>query len=177
MIPKRQVILVAVLIWLAAVVQGRAAHALSIHGAQPDLRLVTLACGALLLGPRGALLGFWTGLLTASASPPLMEGAASLYYGGLFLGRLLAGTLAGGLGRSLTSGNFLVPPLVTLAATLLAEAVTVVVAPGLALHHLRHWAWLAGTGALYNMMLALPVSLLLRGLGVGRLRENPFGRL
>lgn len=168
MIPKRQVILVAALIWLAAAAQGRAAHALSIHGAQPDLRLVTLACGALLLGPRGVLLGFWTGLLTAAASADL--------YGSLFLGRLLAGALAGGLGRSLIGGNFLVPPLVTLAATLLAEAVTVVLAPGLALHHLRHWAWLAGSGALYNMVLALPVSLLLRRLGVGRLREDPFGR-
>ncbi len=168
MIPKRQVVLAAVLIWLAAAAQGRAAHALSIHGAQPDLRLVVLACGALLLGPRGTLLGFWTGLLTAAASTDL--------YGSLFLGRLLAGALAGGLGRSLIGGNFLVPPLVTLAATLLAEAVTVLLAPSLALHHLRHWAWLAGGGALYNMVLALPVSLLLRRLGVGRLREDPFGR-
>ncbi len=170
MIPKRQVVLAAALIWLAAVAQGRAAHALSVHGVQPDLRLVVLACGALLVGgPRGTLLGFWTGLLTAAAAPGL--------YGSLFLSRLMAGALAGGVGRSLIGGNFLVPPLVTLAATLVAEAVTVVLAPGLALHHIRHWLWLAGGGALYNSLLALPASLLLRVLGVGRPREDPFGRL
>ena len=59
MIPARHVLLVAVLIWLAAIGQGRAAHAISIRGAQPDLPLIVLACGSLALGgARGALLGF-----------------------------------------------------------------------------------------------------------------------
>lgn len=170
MIPKRHVALAAGLVWLAAALQGRAAHALGVHGAQPDLRLVALACAALLLGgARGAWLGFWAGLLTACAAPGL--------FGSLFLSRLLAGAFAGGLGRSLIRGNFLVPPLVVLAATLLAEGVSVVLAPGLALHHVRRWLWAAGGGAVYNALLALPVSLLLQGLRIGRLREDPFGRL
>ncbi len=170
MIPMRHVFLAGLIVWLAAVLQGRLAHALSVHGAQPDLPLVALACGALLVGSaRGAALGFWAGLLAAAAFPQT--------YGSLFVSRILAGAFAGGFGRSLIRDNLIVPPLVVLAATILAELLYVLMAPGLAVHHARRWAELAGGEALYNTLLALPIYLLLRLLRVGRQRDDPFGRL
>lgn len=170
MTPTRHVLLAALVIWLAAVLQGRAAHALSIHGAQPDLPLVVLSCGAFLVGSEsGALLGFWTGLLAASAFPAT--------YGSLFLSRIAAGGVAGVFGRSLIRDNWIVPPVVVLATTLLAELIHVLMAPGLAIPHVRLWAGLLGGELLYNTALALPVSLLLRLLQVGRQPPDPFGRL
>lgn len=170
MIPTRHVFLAALVLWLAAILQGRAAHALSIHGAQPDLPLVALACGSFLVGSeRGAILGFWTGLLAASAFPAT--------YGSLFLSRIAAGVFAGVFGRSLIRDNWIVPPVVVLATTLLAELVHVLIAPGLAISHVRVWAGLLGGEVLYNTALAPPVSLLLRLLQVGRQQPDPFGRL
>lgn len=170
MIPLRHAALVGLLIWIAAILQGRAAHALALGRAQPDLPLVALACGAQLLGSAwGIRLGFWAGLLAAAASPQA--------YGSVFLARIAAGAFAGGIGRSLIRDNLFVPPLVALTTTILAEAISLLMAPGPALHHARHWFGLAGGGVLYNALLALPASLLLRLLGVGRQREDSMGRL
>lgn len=170
MISARHVLLVAALIWVAAVSQGRAAHALSLFGAQPDLPLIALACGSLSLGSaRGALLGFWAGLLAAAALP--------MTYGSVFLSRIAAGAFAGGVGRSLIRDNLVVPPLVVLAATLMAEGLGVLIAPGAAVHDVRHWLRLLGGEMVYNALLALPVSLLLRLLRIGQVAADPFGRL
>jgi len=169
MIPLRHVLPAALMVWLAFVLQGRAAHAVSIHGAQPDLPLVVLSCGALLVGSaRGAVLGFWAGLLAASVFPQT--------YGSLFVSRILAGAFAGGFGRNLIRDNLVVPPLVVLATTTLAELLYVLMAPNLAVHHVRRWAEQAGGEVLYNTLLALPVYLFLRLLQVGRQRDDPFGR-
>ena len=169
MIPLSQVLMAMLAVWAAAVLQGRCAHALSIHGAQPDLPLVVLACASLLVGSaRGAVLGFWAGLLAAAAFP--------VTYGSLFVSRILAGAFAGGFGRSLIRENLVVPPLVVLAATVLAELISVLMAPGAAIHHLRRWLVLAGGETLYNTLLALPVFLLLRLIRIGVPREDPFGR-
>lgn len=170
MIPARHVLLVAGLIWLAAIGQGRAAHALSVKGAQPDFTLVVLACGSLALGSaRGALLGFWAGLLAAAALP--------MTYGSVFVSRIAAGAFAGGVGRSLIRDNLVVPPLVVLASTLLAEGLGALVAPGAAVHDVRHWLRLLGGEMVYNALLAVPVSLLLRLFHVGQVTADPFGRL
>ncbi len=170
MILARHVLFVAGLVWLAATLQGRAAHALSIHGAQPDFPLIVLACGALLLGSaRGTLLGFWAGLLAAASLPQT--------FGSLFASRIAAGAFAGSLGRSLIRDNLIVAPLVVLAATFLTELISVLMAPGLAVHHVRRWLWLLGGELVYNALLALPVSLLLRLCQVGRITADPFGRL
>ncbi len=169
MIPVRQVVLAAFLIWLAAVLQGRVAHAVSIRGAQPDLPLVVLSSSAILVGSmRGSLLGFWAGLLAAVSLPAT--------YGSVFASRIVAGAFAGSLGSSLIRSNLLVPPLVTLAANLAAEIVSALIDPGRALHH-SHW-WLIQTGGeiLYNTALALPVYLLLRFCRIGQLRDDPFGQ-
>ncbi len=170
MLPTRHVLLMAFLVWLAAIEQGRAAHALSIRGAQPDFPLIVLSCGALLLGSApGALLGFWGGLLTAISLP--------MAYGSVFVSRIAAGAFAGGFGRSLIRDNFIVPPLVVLAATLLTELLTALMAPGFAVHHVRRWLWLLGGELIYNTLLALPISLLLRLCRVGSVTPDPFGRL
>ena len=170
MIPIRQMLLVAFLIWVAAILQGRVAHAVSIRGAQPDFPLVVLSGSAILVGSmRGSLLGFWAGLLAAVSLPAA--------YGSLFASRIVAGAFAGNLGSSLVRANLLVPPLVTLAATLLAETVCMLMAPSPALHHSRRWLIQTGSEILYNTVLALPVYFLLRLCRVGHLRDDPFGRL
>lgn len=166
----RHFLIAALLLWLAAVGQGRLAHAVSLGGMQPDFRLVVLSCGALLVGRKGGTwLGFWAGLLTAVSFPPA--------YGSLFVSRIAAGLFAGTLGRSLIRNNFLVPMLVTLVTTLLAEMLTTLMAPRYALHHLHHRVFLFGGELLYNALLAFPVSLLLRGLQVGVVPEDVYGKL
>lgn len=157
------------LIWLAVIAQGRLAYALSIQGAQPDFPLIVVSCGALLVGSsNGTWLGFWTGLLSAVSFPSA--------YGSLFVSRIAAGAFAGSIGRVLIRNNWIVPPLIVLAATLLAEMLTAVMAPGYAVHHLRHWAERLGGEMLYNTLLAWPVSLLLRRLHIEQEPENPFSR-
>ncbi len=62
MIPTRQMALAAFLIWMAAVLQGRVAHAVAFRGAEPDLPLVFLCSSAILVGSlRGSVLGFLGG--------------------------------------------------------------------------------------------------------------------
>jgi len=169
MTPTRHVLLVAGLLWLAAVGQGLLAHVVSIAGAQPNFPLVILSCGALLVGrTAGTWLGFWAGLLTAVSFPSA--------YGSQFVSRIAAGAFAGTVGRNLIRDNFIVAPLVTLASTLLAELLTVLMAPGYAVHHLHHWGMLFGGELLYNTLLAIPASFLLRRLRVGQAAEDSFGR-
>lgn len=169
MIPTRQVVLAALFVWLAIIFQGRLAHAIVFRGAQPDFPLVVLASSAILVGSlRGTLLGFWAGLLAAAALPTA--------YGSVFAGRIAAGAFAGRFGSRLIRTNLLVPPLVTLAASLLAEIVPALVAPGPALHHPRLWLVQAGGEVAYNTVLALPVYLALRVCRIGQLRDDPFGQ-
>ena len=169
MIPARQVVLAAFLIWIAAILQGRVSHEICIRGAQPDLPLVVLCGSALLVGRmRGSLLGFWAGLLAAVSLPTV--------YGSVFAGRIAAGAFAGSLGSSLIRSNLLVPPLVTLAANLAAEIVSALIAPGPALHHSHRWLFQAAGEILYDTALALPVYLLLRVCRLGQLRDDPFGQ-
>jgi rod shape-determining protein MreD len=169
MIPSRQIMLAAFLIWIAAILQGRVAHEVSIRGAEPDFPLVVLSGSAVLVGSmRGSLLGFWTGLLAAVSLPAA--------YGSVFASRIIAGAFAGSFGSSLIRTNLLVPPLVTLAASLLAEFVSTLIAPGPALHHSRRWLFQTGGEVLYNTALALPVFLLLRLCRIGQLQDDPFGQ-
>ena len=153
---------------LAAALQGRLAHALHVRWAQPDFILVTLGCAATLLGGgRATFLGLWAGLLTAALIPGT--------FGTFLTSRTLAGALAGWVQRFLIRDSLLVPPLVVLAATLAAEAVYVLMAPGVARHPLRLWLLKVGGEALYNMLFAFPVFFLLRRLGLGHVPDDPFG--
>ena len=98
-------------------------------------------------------------------------------YGSVFVSRIAAGAFAGGVGRSLIRDNLVVPPLVVLAATLLTEGLGALIAPGAAIHDVRHWLRLLGGEVAYNALLAVPVSLLLRLFHVGQVTADPFGRL
>jgi hypothetical protein len=164
MIPARQVFLVALFLFVAAVLQGRVAHAIAIRGAQPDFILVVLACGGTLLGGgRVAGLGFWAGLLTGALIPGTV---------GTFLtSRTLAGAFAGWLHGTVIRDSIAVPPLAALTTTLVAEVVFVLMAPT---HHLRTWAGVRGGELLYNSLLAVPVYFLLSRLQIGRQKDDPF---
>lgn len=160
----RQTLLVFLAVFLAAVLQGRGAHALRIGIAQPDFVLVVLGCGATLIGGgRGTGLGFWAGLLSAALNPGALGSALA--------SRTLAGALAGWFQSFVIRDSLLVPPLVVLATTLVTEVSFVLMTPT---HHLRLWAAQVGGETLYNMAFALPVYFTLRRLHIGRAREDPF---
>lgn len=162
-------ILLAALLWLAVVCQGSLAHTINIRGVQPDFPLVVLSCGSILVGGVGGTwLGFWAGLLAAVSFPQA--------YGSLFFSRIAAGAFAGSVGQNLIRDNILVPSLVTIASTLLAEMLTALLAPGYVFHHLRHWVSLTCGELCYNALLAIPVFLFLRGIRVGQVTEDYFGR-
>lgn len=162
----RQSLLTVFALLLAACAQGRLAHSLSVHGAQPDFVLVTLACGATLMGgASGIWLGLWAGLLTAALVPQTL---------GTFLAaRLAGGAFAGWLAGGVIQRSWVVPPLAALATTAVAELVSVLIAPT---HHLRAWAFAVGGETVWNMLWAVPVFAVLRKLGVGRTPDDAFGQ-
>ncbi len=162
----RQTMPAALLLLVAAVFQGRLAHSLAVHGAQPDFVLVTLACGATLIGGSAGIgLGLWAGLLTAALVPQTL---------GTFLAsRLAGGAFAGWLAGSVIQRSLIVPPLAALATTVVTELVYVLMAPT---HHLRAWATAVAGEALCNMVWAVPIFLLLRRLGIGHKPDDPFGQ-
>ncbi len=161
----RQNTLVAILLLLAGIAQGRFAHSLAVHGAQPDFVLVTLACGATLIGGTGGVgLGLWAGLLSAALVPQTL---------GTFLAsRMAGGAFAGWLAGLVIPRSLVVPPLAALATTAVTELVYVLMAPT---HHLRAWAIAVSGEAVCNMLWAIPIFLLLRRLGIGRKPDDPFG--
>lgn len=162
----RQTLLAALMLLPAAVAQGRIAHSLAVFGAQPDFVLVTLACGATLLGGASGIgLGLWAGLLTAALVPQTL---------GTFLAsRLAGGAFAGWLAGSVIQRSVIVPPLAALATTLVTELMYVLMAPT---HHLRAWAVAVGGEAVCNMLWSIPIFLLLRRVGIGRTPDDPFGQ-
>lgn len=161
----RQVIIVAALLLLAAVLQGLLAHTIAIDGAEPDFLLVTLACGgALVGGARATILGFWAGLLTAALIPAA--------FGSYLASRTIAGAFAGWLQGYVIRDSLIVPPLATFSTTVLAELIHVLMAPT---HHPAAWAAARGGEVVYNTLLALPIYWLMRWLRIGREREEGFG--
>lgn len=164
MTAPRQVVVMAAVLLLAAVLQGRLAHSMAIGRAQPDFVLVALSCGAILTGGASGIgLGFWAGLLTAAL--------VAVTPGSFLVSRTVSGALAGWLQGSVIPGSLLVPPLVSLTATLTAEVIYVLMAPT---HHLRDWAVAVGGEAAYNMGLSFAAYALLRRLGMGHTPDDPF---
>jgi rod shape-determining protein MreD len=164
MTPARHIFLVAAFLLLAAVLQGRVAHAIEIRAAEPDLVLVVLTCGGTLLGGEAAIiLGFWAGLLTAALFPDTI--------GSYLASRTIAGAFAGWLQGSVIRDSIAVPPLASLATVFVAECTYALMTPT---HDLHVWLVVRGGEMLYNALLAVPVYALLRRLHVGRRREDPF---
>ena len=163
----RQTFLVAICILLAHVLQGRVAHAIEFRGAHPDLPLIVLACGASLLGgSRGTMMGLWSGLLT---------GAIAIGdYGSCLASRTIAGAFAGNLQRSMLRDSIVVPPLIVLSTTVVAEFIYAVMAPHSWLHHLHLWLRQTGGEIAYNMILSYPIYFLLRLIRIGHKVEDPF---
>ena len=104
----------AIVLIIAAGLQGNLPQALSIMGAKPDLVLVVLISYSLAADPTvGALLGFYAGLL---------EGAFVGYSLGSFMvTRTITGFLAGLVNTRLFSENPFVPVLSALWLTLVCE--------------------------------------------------------
>lgn len=170
MTPGRQALIVAFFLVIATVFQGRLAHAVIIKGAQPDLPLVFLACGGSLIGGNYAVvLALWTGLLEASM--------VAWYFGSLLTSRTLAGAFAGGLKRSVIRDSLVVPPIIVFLTTAVAQLVYAVMVPNAWVHHAHEWVRSVVGQLLYNTALSYPVYFLLRRCGIGRPKENPFGRV
>lgn len=169
MTPARQIIVAALLLFVAAVLQGTLAHAVAIRNAEPDFTIVVLACGALLIDAEEAVVGLsmLTGLMLASMN--------AQYVGSYLTSRLMAGVFAGSLQRHLIRDNLVVPPLVVVVATLLSELIFAAMVPGVWLHHLRPWAREKAGELAYNAVLSFPVYALMRRFGIGYRREDPFG--
>jgi rod shape-determining protein MreD len=169
MTPGRQTFVVALALVVATVLQGRVAHVISIKGAQPDFPLIVLACGAILIGGGNAIfLAVWAGLLEAATF--------GVWFGSCLTSRTLAGAFAGSLQRSVIRDSIVVPPLVVLATTLVAEFVFAAMVPSSWLHHAHRWAHTIIGELVYNTILSHPVYALLRRCGAGQPRENSFAQ-
>lgn len=163
----RQTVIVVFWILFAHVFQGRLSHAIGIRGAFPDFPLIVLACGATLLGgARGTAVGLWSGLLTGAM--------ASVNYGSFLASRTIAGAFAGNLQRTMIRDSIVVPPLIVLATTIVAEFIYAVMAPNVWLHHWRLWLYDTGGEVLYNMVLSYPIYFLMRRMRIGHKHEDPF---
>ena len=171
MTPFAQSMIIAAMIAGAAILQGRVAFAISYRSAEPDFLVIVLACGAMLVGGnRGMVLGLLAGYLTASlAANPFTP------FGTILASRTIAGSFAAGLQRRILRDSVWVPPLVVLSTTLVCDLVYAAMAPHAWLHNLRPWLRIEGGELVFNVVLSYPCYLILRRMGVGIPREDPFG--
>ena len=171
MSPGRQSLIVLIFILAGAIVQSRGAHAIAVRYAQPDFLLIALACGAMLIGGYwGIILGFVAGYLTvALSSDPFLP------FGTVLASRTIAGAFASGLQRSVIRDSVWVPPLVVFLTTIVCDGVYAAMAPHTWLHHPKEWLASQAGQILFNTVLSYPLYLVLRRLGVGLHREDPFG--
>ena len=142
--------------------QGALAQKLTIGEVRPDLLVVGTVAIGLLLGPTaGALAGLLAGLVHASV--------AGMGLGSFLVSRTLLGYLAGAAKPRVFYDNPIVPFVGGAAGTLVAEAIFTLVNPPA-----RLAAWLAPLPliALYNGLLAFPVTWVLRRMLVTRERPR-----
>ncbi|HLV78857.1 MAG TPA: hypothetical protein VKT32_01210 [Chthonomonadaceae bacterium] len=164
----RRGLLLAAALLAAAILQCAAAGALQLWGAQPDLLTTTALTGALFCDANGgAALGFFAGLFLASLTSPPHGG-----FGSLIVSRTLAGFGAGWLEGRLFRDNARLAIFLVALGTLLADLLFFLFAPQPL--SLRVAVTLLKT-ALYNGVLALPLTLLLRRLLPRRDALAPIG--
>lgn len=167
----RQTFIALCFLVVAAILQGRVAHAMSVNGAAPDFLLIVLGCSAMLIGGYwGVVLGFATGYLTAALSAdPFIP------FGTMLVSRTIAGAFAAGLQRSVIRDSVWVPALVVAATTAISDVIYAAMAPHSWLQNPRQWFRLQGGQMIINTLLSYPFYLLLRKLGLGIPKEDPFG--
>ncbi len=147
----------ALLLLIAACLQGAFADAMQIGGAKPDLLLATALTGALFCDANGAAaLGFFAGLLLACLAAPPHGG-----FGSLIVSRTLVAFGVGWLEERIFRDSALFALALVAAGTALAEGLFFLFAPQSAL---LHWARALGSTTLYNAILAIPLYLLIRRL-------------
>ncbi|MGO8670206.1 MAG: rod shape-determining protein MreD [Capsulimonadaceae bacterium] len=169
MVPaSRQVFVVCLMLVVAAVLQGRVAHAIAIKGAQPDFPLVVLACGSTLLGGDAAVyVALWAGLLQSAL--------LGMYVGSIMTSRTVAGAFAVGLNQVVIRGNVaVVPPVVAFTITLASELIFGAMVPPAWMHHARRWFQALLGESVYNAALAYPVYWFMLRVHIGA-GEDEFG--
>jgi rod shape-determining protein MreD len=141
---------------VAAVLQMTIAYSLSIGPARPDILLTTLICAGLMLGmTASSAAGVWAGILIATM--------VGVNFGSFLVSRATVGLLTGYLAEQGLREEIAVPPLATLVATVLCEGIYYLMAPA---HRGIWWAERVALEAVYNAVLSVPITLLLRRMGL-----------
>jgi rod shape-determining protein MreD len=155
-------VLFVFLLLVCTAFQGVFSFRMTLWGGQPDF-ILTLALVAALLSDAvlGCYVGFAAGLATAALAGETV--------GTYLVSRTIAGCVAGGLTSRLFRGNLGVVFLVVLLASLVAQALYGLAAPPQG--HIAGWLKGAALGAVWNAVISLPLTYLLRlcGWGKGRL--------
>jgi rod shape-determining protein MreD len=152
-------ILFGLLLLIFAALQGAFAYRMALWGGQPDFILtLTLVAALLSDATLGCYVGFAGGLMTAAV--------ASQTTGTYLVSRTIAGYVAGAMTARLHRGNIGVIFLVVLVASLVAHLSYSLAAPPRG--EFLDWVRAVGFGALWNAVLSLPISFLLRRCGWGK---------
>ncbi|HZO89537.1 MAG TPA: rod shape-determining protein MreD [Chthonomonadaceae bacterium] len=151
----RRGVRLAAMLLCAAILQGLYADSLQVHGARPDLLLLTAILGSLFCDINGsAALGFFAGLLHAALAAPPNGG-----FGSLIVSRTLVCLGVGWLEERVFRDNPLIALFLAALGTALAEGLFFLFAPQ---HHVLRWTHNVGLTTLYNAVLALPLYFLVR---------------
>lgn len=164
MIVKR-VIVFALVIATACVLQGTLSSPISIHHARPDFLILALTCLALLTNPaQGVAAGFCGGLVTAVLS--------GINYGTFMVSRIAAGWVSGWIGRTMNREALLTPLAGITAATLVSQLIAFIMAP----YNPVRWAGLTAGELAYNLVLMIPIYLVLQRIVRPRRTRDRFER-
>jgi hypothetical protein len=157
-------LLAAVVLTLAAVLQMTTAWSLAIGPARPDILLTAIICVSLLVElPAAAAAGLWGGLLMATL--------VGVNYGSFLVSRSMTGAVCGRLAEQPLRENLLIAPIITFAATFVCEGAYYAMAPS---HRGVWWIERVALEALYNLVLSVPLTLLLRKAGLKRAAAGAF---
>ena len=158
----------ALVLFLAGILQAAFADAVRIWGGRPDLLLTTSLIGAMFCGEGGAaLLGFSAALLHASLAAPPHAGVGSIV-----VSRTLVCFGIGCLEERMYRDSVLVAVGVVVLGTLAAECLFFTFFPQ---HNVLNWARLLVLTVVWNGALAAPCYYAVRAL-LGRHREGETGR-
>lgn len=152
-----RVVRLALLLILAASLQGLYGSGIAIKGARPDIVLLIALLSAQFYGAcAGAGIGCCAGLMTAScvAPPPHFDG-----YGSIVVSRTLVCFLVGALEETVFRDNILIAVTTVTVGTIVTEVLFFVFDP-----HFRvsTWAHACLTESVYNGALSVPIYFVVR---------------